>query len=230
MSLGTSVVSVLSSPIKMVALTAGLGGIVLSAGGVFTVLNAQASNATAQSVTTGTLKMAMNANGNGVANSVAITGMKPGDIQNRYIELENTGSLDISTLTLDIDANATNNLSTDATRGLQITIDSCSVAWDPNAGTCGGTTTAQLAQTAVANLGSPAALSNLTSLAASGTANLRISIELPDSGECNVNNTANATFQANCSSALSGGTIQGLTNGLTFTFAGTQPTAGTVNS
>lgn len=230
MSLGTSVVSVLSSPVKMVALTAGLGGIVLSAGGVFTVLNAQASNATAQSVTTGTLKMSMTANGNGVANTVAITGMKPGDVQNRYVALANTGTLDISTLTLAVTAGSSNNLSTDATRGLQVKIDSCSVAWTPGTGACGGTTTAQMAETAVANLGTPGALTNLTTLAASGTANLRISISLPDSGECNVNNTSNATFEADCATSLSGGTIQGLTNTLTFKFAGTQPTAGTVNS
>lgn len=231
MRLGASVASILSSPIKMVALTAGLGGVVLSAGGVFTVLNAQAANATAQSVTTGTLKMSLTGNGNGVDNTLAITAMKPGDIQNRYVVLTNTGTLDVNTLTLAITAGSSNNLSTDATRGLQIAINQCvGGTYTAGTGACSGTDTARLAATAVSALGTPQAITGLTSIAASGTAQLKVSIQLPNSGECNVNNTANAGFDADCTTSLTGGTIQGLTNTLTFKFAGTQPTAGTVNS
>lgn len=232
MRLGASVASILSSPIKMVALTAGLGGVVLSAGGVFTVLNAQASNATAQSVTTGTLKMSLSGNGNGVDNTLAITAMKPGDIQNRYVVLTNDGTLAVSTLTLAITAGSSNVLSTDATRGLQIAINQCvGGTYAPLTGVCtGGTDTARLAATAVSALGTPQAITGLTSIAVSGTAQLKVSIQLPDSGECNVNSTANATFLANCTSAIVGDSVQGLTNTLTFKFAGTQPTAGTTNS
>ena len=81
-------------------------------------------------------------------------------------------------------------LDTDLTNGLQMRIDKCSVPWTESGGpviytyTCGGTTSAVLASSAV--VGSNFALSNLT-LTASTHNYLKVRLTLPS--------TAGNTFQ-----------------------------------
>lgn len=220
-------VSVLAHPAKLAAVTAGVGGLVLTAGGVFTVLNATAGNATPQSVNAGTMKLALDEVGNGINNTVAIDAMKPGDVQNRFIELDNTGTLSGKNLTVRVAAGSDNKLSNDAVDGLQVALTSCSVAWTA-AGVCAGDEAAVLASTPLSTLGT------FTDTALTGTLPdplfVRVAIALPEQGECNVDNAASAQFEADCTTPLSGGSIQGLTNALSFTFKQTQQVAETTNS
>lgn len=218
----------LAHPGKFALVLVGVGGLALTAGGVFTVLNATATNTTAQSVNSGTLKMALNDNGDGINNTVPIANMKPGDIVNRFIELDNTGTLTGTALSLKVTAGSNNLLSTDAVRGLTVGLVGCSVAWTTNDGTCGGTTTPVLAATPLTTLA--AVTPTLLTGNLADPLNLKVAITLPDQGECNVNNQASAGYLDDCTTALTGGSIQGLTNALTFKFQETQQAAGTTNS
>ena len=67
----------------------------------------------------------------------------------RAIDLNYAGNVDFGSATLTTNASASSGLDTDATDGLQIAIDRCSVAWTesgpPYTYTCGGTPSAVLA-------------------------------------------------------------------------------------
>ena len=142
--------------------------------------------------------------------------MGPGDTVNRYINLTNGGTLDAINPTLQISATPANALTTSATAGIQVTIKNCTVDWT-NAGVCSGTQTTALAATAASALGSAAALT-LPSTLAGAVSHLQISIALPAGTE----NTLNGV--------LPGGTIQGLTTAITWTFNETERTGTTTNS
>lgn len=88
--------------------------------------------------------------------AVGSLALAPGDVVNRYVDLSNTGSLTGKNLTLSASDSGSTLLSTDATKGLHVTVTSCSVAWVAAAGTCGGTTTVLLNNAPVANLVSSA--------------------------------------------------------------------------
>jgi hypothetical protein len=217
----------LAHPGKFALALVGVGGLVLTAGGVSTVLNATASNQPAQSVAAGTLKMQLNTNGSGLG-AVAIANMKPGDVVNRFIQLDNTGTLTGAGLSLKVAAGTANLLSTDATRGLTVGLASCSVAWTPGTGACSGTTTPVLADTPLSTLA--AVTTTLLAGSLADPLELKVAITLPDQGECNVNNQAAAGFLADCTTVLTGGSIQSLSNTLTFNFQEAQQAAGTTNS
>jgi len=179
-------------------------GLLLTAFSVFAGLNAVANNPVAQGVSSGTLSLTMSANGAGF--SSAISNMAPGDVVNRYVALTSGGTL-------------ATKLTTDSANGLQVTVKSCSVAWNATAGTCGGTTTTLLASSPISGLTSAAPGSLVTGAIASNTTyNLQVSTQLPNQSET----TTNGTFPAN--------TIQGLTANLTWNFTEAQRTATTTNS
>jgi len=67
-----------------------VGGLILTAGGVYAGLNAVATNTTPQTVTSGTLKLTM-AN-DGVGFSQNISDVAPGDVVNRFVDLTNGGT------------------------------------------------------------------------------------------------------------------------------------------
>lgn len=223
----STLLSVLGHPAKLAAVTAGIGGLVLTAGGVFTVLNATAGNATPQSVNAGTLKMSLGETGNGINNTVAIEAMKPGDVQNRFISLDNRGSLTGQGLTVRVQASDANKLSTDATDGLQITLTGCSVDWTAD-GDCKGEQTEILAATPLAELGDFVKTTVVDEVP--DPLSIRVAIALPEQGECNADNADTAQFEADCVTPLKDGSIQGLTNALSFTFKETQQVAETTNS
>lgn len=140
---------------------------------------------------------------------VAATNMVPGDTVQRAVQLtrandsETFGSVKLTT------AGSTSNLlTTDATNGLKLKVDQCSVAWTKAASsnelTCSGTTTNLVAQRVVIgqNLDLGAATTALNSNAK--VANVRAELFLPVD--------ANNTFQ-------------GLSNTISFTFDATQRTA-----
>jgi spore coat-associated protein N len=126
------------------------------------------------------------------------TGASPiaaGDTMQRAIDLNYAGSIAFSAVTLTTSASPSSLLDTDATNGLQLAIDKCSVAWTesgpPYTYTCGGSTSSVLGSRAL--VGTDLALTNLT-LTAGSTDHLRATITFPS--------TAGNTFQ-NQSSTLS---------------------------
>jgi hypothetical protein len=167
------------------------------------------------SVTSGTLSLTETATAGSGGLVTPIAAMAPGDVRNRYLTLVNGGTLDAETPTVRI-ATGGNALTTDGTNGLQITISACSVAWTQASGTCGGTTTNVLVSTSALALVADTALNLPSNLAGASTA-LKISIALPAGTEV----TTNGVFP--------GGTIQGLTTTLAWTFTESQRTATTTN-
>lgn len=198
--------------------TAAIGGTALVSSSVFASLTASATNTTGGSVTSGTLKLTQAASTvNGITGGfeTAIANMAPGDVINRYVTLTNAGTLDAITPTLALAGTGPTLLTSDATKGLQIAVNNCSVAWT-NAGVCSATTTAVMASTPAATLATAQALT-LTNTAGF-TSNLKISITLANGTE----NVLNG--------ALPTGTIQALSTVLTWTFSQTQRTGVTTNS
>jgi spore coat-associated protein N len=186
---------------------AALGGVGLVATNVFAALTATATNTTGGSVTTGTLKLEYAPSGASGAFATPISTMSSGDTVNRYIDLNISGTLDGESPTVQISTSDTNTLVVDGTKGLQITISACSVAWTQSgAGTCSGSTTAVLTSTSVLSLKTTAASITLPTKLAGTTNRLKISIALPIATENVVNGV------------LPVGTIQGLSAGLTWSF------------
>jgi len=198
--------------------TAAIGGTALVSSSVFTALTASATNTTGGSVTSGTLKLEQAASTvTGITGGfvTAIAGMAPGDTINRYVTLTNSGTLDAITPTLGLAGTGSTTLTSDGTKGLQVVVNNCSVAWT-NAGVCSGTTTAVMTSKSALAMATPQALT-LTNTAGFAS-NLQIAITLPNATE----NVLNG--------ALPAGTIQGLTTALTWTFSQSQRTGITTNS
>jgi spore coat-associated protein N len=161
-----------------------------------------------QSVTTGTVTIALGATG--TANNrldVAATGVVSGDTIQRAVNVSNTGNQDFASISLTTTATTSSLLDTDATNGLQMVLERCSVAWT-EAGTapaytytCSGTTSTVLASQAI--IGSTLSLSNVL-LTAASTNNLRVTVTLPSTAP---------------------NTMQGLTSTISYAFTGTQRAA-----
>ena len=139
--------------------------------------------------------------------NINASGIVAGDTMQRSVDLNNSGAIDLASITLTTTASPSSLLDTDTTNGLQMVIDKCSVAWT-EAGTspaftytCSGTTTSVLASRAV--IGSNLTLSNLT-LTAGASNHLRVTLTLPSG-------TSNST--------------QGLSSTITYAFTGTQRAA-----
>jgi spore coat-associated protein N len=161
-----------------------------------------------EAVSTG--KVVLNSSAGSVRGlDVAATNLVPGDTVQRSISLarsvdtESFGSVKLTT-----SAANTNLLTTDATNGLQLKVDQCSVAWvkaaSTNDLTCSGTTTPVVTSRAV--IGSAIDLAAATTTLNGGTAvsNLRVTLTLPTAADNNA---------------------QGLSNTVTFTFDATQRAA-----
>jgi flagellar basal body-associated protein FliL len=187
---------------------------------VIASLNATAFNTTAQNINAGTMKLDLANSGNGFGSS--ITNLVPGDVVNRYVTLTNSGSLNGIGLSLKTAQSGSQNLIADGTggsttRALKLTVTSCSVAWDVNAGTCGGSTATEVVSTTIGSLTSAATFTNST-LNAGGVRYLQMKMELPDQNET----TINGVYPTN--------TIQGGSVNVTYTFDLAQRLATTTNS
>lgn len=188
--------------------------------GVFATLSASANNITPQAVDSGTLELSLADNGAGF--SQLVSKIAPGDVDNRYVTLTNSGSLAGQALTLSTTATGTANLIADGsspstTKGLRIGVTSCSVAWSAAAGTCAGTTTSVLSPTALSSMTTPQTII-AGSIAVSQSVYLRISVSLPEQSET----TVNGVLPAN--------TVQGGSVDITYTFVEAQRAANTTNS
>ena len=74
-----------------------LVGVAVTGAGVYAALSATAFNTSAQSVTSGTLKLVLADNGNGFSTGILL--LAPGDVVNRYVDLTNSGTLDGKNIT-----------------------------------------------------------------------------------------------------------------------------------
>lgn len=186
------------------------GGVALAGHGVFATFTSSATGGGEQ-ISTGTVVIALGATGASTNRlNVAASGVAPGDTISRSVDLSNTGSLDLASITLAVSTSPTSALDTDAVNGLQTTVKDCSVAWTeagpPYTYTCtGGTATTIVSSASVASLKSaPTTLSGLNALSASGTDHLLVTLSLPTSAD---------------------NTFQSLTSTLSYTFTGTQRAA-----
>lgn len=192
--------------------TASVG--LLATAGVYAGLSATATGA--ESVTSGTLNLTLTNDTGSVGFSNFTPKMAPGDTDNVYVNLNNTGTLaSAAGMTLAVTgtpANALTNGSV-AGEGLTVTATQCSVAWTVATGVCSGTQTPILANTQVSALATATALSNIPALVASTgqVAHVQFSLGLVAT-ETSTNGVAPAS------------TVQGLTANLTYTFTELQRT------
>jgi predicted ribosomally synthesized peptide with SipW-like signal peptide len=183
---------------RKLLLSGALLGMVASIAGMASYASFTSTTSASQAVASGTVNVALGAAG-GVDNRLTIgaTNLAAGDTIDRQIKVSNSGSIDLASATVTTSATTSSLLDTDATNGLQLQIDKCSVAWTetgsgPYTYTCGGTTTSVLASRAV--IGSAISLSGLNAMTAGGSDYLRVRLTLPTA--------ANNTFQGKSSTIL----------------------------
>jgi spore coat-associated protein N len=168
-------------------------GAAASIAGLGTFATFTSSTSASHTVASGTVVIALGASGSTNRLSVGATALAPGDTLERAVDVINNGTLDMASVTLATTATTSSLLDTDATNGLQMVIDKCSVAWTeagpPYTYTCGGTTTSVIASTAV--IQSSLALGALTS---GTTTHYRVKLTFP-SGAGNTLQNQSSTIQ-----------------------------------
>ena len=168
---------------KLLATVAVLGA-AASIAGLGTYATWTSTTSENHTISSGTVTIALGATGAATNRlNVGASGLAPGDTIQRSVDLTNSGSIDLAGVTLTTTASPTSLLDSDATNGLQMVVDKCSVAWT-EAGTapaytytCGGTTSTVLASRAV--IGSNLSLSNLGVTTSGATDHLRVTLTLP---------------------------------------------------
>ncbi len=190
---------------RLVASFAVLGA-AASLAGLGTFATFTSSTSASQSIQSGTVSITLGATGPANRLTIGASNVVPGDTLERAVDLINNGSAsadNLSSIQLTTTASPSSLLDTDATNGLQMVIDACSVPWTeagpPYTYTCGGTTSSVLASRAV--IGANIALSNLTSLTTGATDHLRVTLTLP---------------------SVAGNTLQGLSSSISYAFVGVQ--------
>lgn len=184
-------------------------GVAAAMAGLGTFATFTSTTSASQSVTSGTVTIALGATGAATNRlTVNATGVVPGDTIQRSFDLSNTGNQNLATVALTTTASPSSLLDSDATNGLQMVLDKCSLPWVETGTspaftyTCGGTNTTVIASRAV--IGSNLTLAAIAALSSGGTDHLRVTLTLP---------------------SATGNTFQGLTSTLTYTFTGTQRAA-----
>jgi predicted ribosomally synthesized peptide with SipW-like signal peptide len=194
---------------KKILVSLAILGAAASIAGLGTYASFTSSTAATQTIDSGTVSITLGAAGAANRLTVGASSLVAGDTVQRAVNLINNGiggSDNLSSITLTTTASPSSLLDSDATTGLQMVVDKCSVAWTeagpPYTYTCSGVTSTVLASRAV--IGANLALSNLASLTTGSTDSLRVTLTLP----------ANAP-----------NTHQGLSSTITYTFTGNQRTA-----
>jgi hypothetical protein len=188
-----------------------LAGAILLALGVmsFTAYSLfSGANSTDLDVNAGTLVLDLNDPAHGAAMSIDADDIAPTDIIERVVDLDVTGTVSVSALKLTTTApGGATDLTSDATHGLQLKIEVCDQAWDPNdnghpyeCGAGGG----GAIQTALATRAVIGANLTLNNLDLAGNNHLKIIVTFPG-----LSADDDATFQADSTS-------------IHFAFSGTQ--------
>ena len=177
--------------------------------GLGTYATFTSSTSVSQSVASGTVTVALGATGASTNRlNIGATNIAAGDTIQRSVDLIDSGSLNLASVTLTTSATTSSLLNTDTTNGLQMVIDKCSVAWTEGGTapaytyTCSGTTSSVLASAPV--VGSNLTLSNLSALTAGSTDHLRVTLTLP---------------------SAAGNTLQSQSSVIQYSFTGTQRAA-----
>ena len=154
-------------------------------------------------VDTGVLSIDVSQPGGAVA--FAGGALVAGDSRATLIDLVNDGNTPLSGVTLKSWATQSSVLDTDVVNGLQLRVESCSVAWATGSGvpTCAGTVRQYVDAPIVMN---NQALAGSAALAPGATDHLRLTASLP--------------------STASGDAFEGATSGVNFQFTGVQRTGG----
>jgi spore coat-associated protein N len=168
---------------KLLATVAVLGA-AASIAGLGTYATWTSTTSQNQTISSGTVTIALGATG-AASNrlNVNASALAPGDTVQRSVDLTNSGTIDLASVTLTTTAPTSSLLDTDATNGLQMVVDKCSQAWTEGGTapaytyTCGGTTSSVLASRAV--IGSNLSLSNLVATTPAQTDHLRVTLTLP---------------------------------------------------
>jgi spore coat-associated protein N len=194
---------------QRLAITVAIVLVALAMVGVGAYATFTGSTSASHSVTTGTVTIALGATGAATNRlTVDATAVAPGDTMQRGFELANTGTLGLASVSLTTSAGPSTALDSDATNGLQMLIDRCSVAWTEAGSSpaftysCSGTTITVVASRPI--IGSNLAMPGLSALTSGGTDHLRLTLTLP---------------------SATGNAFQGLTSTITYTFTGTQRAA-----
>jgi len=192
---------------RKVLLSLGALGVTGALAGMGTFATFTATTSASQTVASGTVIIALGATG-ASTNRLTVNAslLVPNDTIQRSFDLSNTGSQDLATLALTTTASPSSLLNTDATNGLQMVVDRCSVPWTEAGSspaftyTCvAGSITPILTTRAVTQSG--LAMTGLSALTAGGTDHLRLTLTFPS--------TADNTFQ-------------GLSSTISYSFLGTQ--------
>jgi spore coat-associated protein N len=155
-----------------------------SIAGLGTFATFTSSTSASQSVSSGTVTIALGATGASTNRlTVGASNIAPGDTIQRSVDLIDSGTIDLASITLTTNATTSSLLDTDATNGLQIVIDRCSNARTEGGTapaytyTCSGATSTVLASRAI--VGTNLALSNLSALTNGVTDHLRVTLTFP---------------------------------------------------
>lgn len=170
-----------SSLLSKIFASLALAGAASAIAGLGTYATYTSSASVSHTVSAGTVTVTLGATGAATNRlNIGASNIVPGDTIQRSVDLAYGSSNSLGSVTLTTTASPSSVLDTDATNGLQMVIDKCSVAWT-EAGTppaytytCSGTTTSVLASRAV--IGSNLALSTL---ALTGTDHLRVTLTFP---------------------------------------------------
>ena len=195
------------SPTRKLLASIAVLGAAASIAGLGTFATFTSSTSASHTVSSGTVTIALGATGASTNRlTVGASAIAPGDTIQRSVDLINSGSLDLASVTLTTTAPTSSLLDTDTANGLQMVIDKCSVAWTesgpPYTYTCGGTTSSVLTSRPV--IGSTLALSSLSSLTSGSTDHLRVTLTLP---------------------SAAGNTLQNQSSTISYAFTGTQRAA-----
>jgi spore coat-associated protein N len=194
---------VLTTKTKLLASAAVLAA-AAGAAGLGTFGSFTSTTSASQTVASGTVVIGLTNPGVGSSLGVTASGIVPGDTVQRVVNVNNTGSENLASLTLSTTASTpVNVLTTDVTNGLQLSIQKCTSAWTATY-SCGGTASTVLSARPV--IASNAALTGAGALTAAGSDNLLVTLSLPSGAD---------------------NTFQGLSTTVTFTFTGTQRAATT---
>ncbi len=181
--MGLNLTSTSSKVLASAALVAAAAGVA----GLGTYGGFSTSTSASSAVTSGTVNLAV---GSGANNrlTVAASGAVPGDTIQRAVTLTNGGDQALASVSLTTTASPSSVLDTDATNGLQMKVDGCSVPWT-EAGTspsytytCSATTTTVLSTRPVIGVST---LSNANSVVAAKVDYLRVTLSVPTSADNN---------------------------------------------
>jgi len=160
----------------------GLLGAAASVAGLATYATFTDSTTASESISSGVVDINLGAVGVDNRLTVSASSIVPGDTMQRAFKLTNSSTDAVASITLTTSATTSSALDTDATNGLQMLIESCSVAWTESGTspafsyTCSGTTSTVLASRAI--IGAGLSLSNV-GLTPGATDNLRLTLTLP---------------------------------------------------